>query len=35
MLGAVILFVTQGLWFVLPALLEFARGRGQPRWRSP
>ena len=30
MLGAVILVATQGLWFVLPALLEFARGRGQP-----
>ena len=30
MLGAVTLFSTQGLWFVLPALLEFARGRGQP-----
>ena len=30
MLGAVILFATQGLWFVVPALLELARGRGQP-----
>jgi Tfp pilus assembly protein PilF len=30
MLGVLILFSTQGLWFVLPALLELALGREQP-----